>query len=285
MHHKLNKDIGVGPTRALSLRVSVATLVRVLFRNPGDDNLMLALERKATQYTTEKGAVVEVKAQPFGGAIQILNNKGIQDVTGTFNFDSDRSRLEGDFRIFIQPENWTPLRSFCIDHLNQNDDLFLETDPQRELEEEFYDSLKIKLTPDDYLCKPVTTILEENPTPTDNIHTRGSPTARIYRLFETKITNPYLARVVLENSERFSEQDLSNLALENARQGGKGRANAVLALPLQKLINYYSTLSPKQRNSPVLFMKNRLAETVPALLDGIAIPKFRRVKPFHKKEC
>jgi hypothetical protein len=238
---------------------------------------MLALERKATQFSTEKGTIVEVKAQPFGGAIRILDLKGIQDVTGTFHFDSDRSRLEGDFRIFIQPENWAPLRTFCIDHLKQADDLFLETDPQRELEEEFYDSLKIKLTPNDYLCRPFGTILEENPTPTDNIHARGSPTARIYRLFEAKITNPYLARVLLENSERFSEGDLSDLALENARQGGKGRANAVLALPLQKLITYYATLSPKQRNSPVLFMENRLAETVSALLDGIAIPKYLRL--------
>ena len=277
MHHKLNKDIGVGPTRALSLRVSVATLVRVLFRNPGDDSLMLALERKATQFSSEKGTVIEVKAQPFGGAIRILDLKGIQDVTGTFNFDSDRSRLEGDFRIFIRPENWAPLRSFCIDHLNQADDLLLETNPQRELEEEFYDTLKIKITPNDYLCKPVTTILEENPAPTDNIHARGSPTTRVYRLFEAKITNPYLARAVLENSERFSKGDLSNLALENARQVGKGRANAILALPLQRLIHYYSSLSPKQRNSPVRYMENRLAETVSALFDNIAIPKYLRL--------
>jgi hypothetical protein len=41
-------EIGVGATQDLSLRVSAATLVRVLFENPGDGNLMLALERKAT---------------------------------------------------------------------------------------------------------------------------------------------------------------------------------------------------------------------------------------------
>ena len=41
-------EIGVGATDELSLRVSVATLVRVLFKNPSDDELLLALERKAT---------------------------------------------------------------------------------------------------------------------------------------------------------------------------------------------------------------------------------------------
>ena len=37
-------EIGVGATENLGLRVSVATLVRVLFENPRDGELMLALE-------------------------------------------------------------------------------------------------------------------------------------------------------------------------------------------------------------------------------------------------
>ena len=58
---KPNRDeIGVGPTEDLSLRVSVATLVRVLFENRDDGDLMLALERKATVRKAESGPVVEV---------------------------------------------------------------------------------------------------------------------------------------------------------------------------------------------------------------------------------
>ena len=38
----------IGATDELSLRVSVATLVRVLFEHPKNGDLMLALERKAT---------------------------------------------------------------------------------------------------------------------------------------------------------------------------------------------------------------------------------------------
>ena len=37
---------GIGATNELSLRVSVAMLVRVLFKNPRDGEWMLALERK-----------------------------------------------------------------------------------------------------------------------------------------------------------------------------------------------------------------------------------------------
>ncbi len=53
-----------------NLRISVATLVRVLFENPRDGELMLALERRTT--LREGGRVVDVKSQPFGGAIRIL---------------------------------------------------------------------------------------------------------------------------------------------------------------------------------------------------------------------
>jgi urease accessory protein UreE len=54
---------GVGATQELSLRVSVATLVRVLFQNPSGDELMLALERKATLLTVENGRVIEINSQ------------------------------------------------------------------------------------------------------------------------------------------------------------------------------------------------------------------------------
>src|SRR5688500_121371 len=39
-------EVGIGATDELSLRVSVAALVRVLFEHPDDGTLMLAIERK-----------------------------------------------------------------------------------------------------------------------------------------------------------------------------------------------------------------------------------------------
>src|SRR5258708_22079095 len=108
---------GIGATKELSVRVSVATLVRVLFENPRDGDLMLALERKATLHQTENGLSVEVKAQPFGAAIRILDFRALRDLIGNIHFDSDRSYSEQDFRIFIRPSDWETVRAFCIQHL------------------------------------------------------------------------------------------------------------------------------------------------------------------------
>ncbi|HEU0296785.1 MAG TPA: hypothetical protein VFR47_28870, partial [Anaerolineales bacterium] len=126
-------EIGVGATKDLSLRVSVATLVRVLFEHPRAGESMLALERKATLRETENGRIVEVKSQPFGGAVRILDLMKLRDLIGDFHFDSERSRSEQDFRIFIRPSDWSVVREFCIQHFSRIDDPILETDPTREL--------------------------------------------------------------------------------------------------------------------------------------------------------
>ena len=202
---------GVGATKELSLRVSVATLVRVVFKGPEDGDLRLALERKATLRTGENGRLVGVNAQPFGGAIRIRDLERLHDLTGDFHFDSERSQSEQDFRIFIRPSNWGVVREFCLQHLSRVGDSVLETDPRRELAEEFADALKISLKPAQY------------------IHNRGYPTARIYRVFEADILDTSLARAMLANSESISNQDLCKLAEQDAQNGGKGRANAVLA--------------------------------------------------------
>ena len=267
---------GIGATEELSLRVSVATLVRVLFRNPRDGDLMLALERKATLRKAETGRIVEVKSQPFGGAIRILDLKRIQELIGDFHFDSERSRSEQDFRIFIRPSDWPVVREFCIRHLRQDGDPILETDPGRELAEEFADALKINLKPDQYIQKPAATVIEDNPAPTENIHAEGSLTARVYRVFEATITDSSLALAMITNSERLSDADLQELVRQDAQSGGKGRANAILAVPIKRISDYYLAMSPKERNLPVLFEKNRLAEIVPVVLEGIAIPKYQR---------
>ena len=183
---------GVGATKELSLRVSVATLVRVLFENPRDGDLMLALERKATLHTDGNGHVIEVKSQPFGGAIRIRDLRILRDLIGDFHFDSERSRSEKDFRIFIRPSDWEVVREFCLQHFKRIDDPVLETDPGRELAEEFADALKISLKPDQYIHKPVGTVIEHNAAPAENIHTKGYLTARVYRIFEAYISDSSL---------------------------------------------------------------------------------------------
>jgi hypothetical protein len=270
-------EIGIGPTAELSLRASVATLVRVLFKNPDDDELMLALERRATLRGTEGGGAVRVKSQPFGGAIRIFDVRTMCDLLGDFHFDSERSRAEQDFRIFIRPSAWSSLREFCLEHLSLDGDLILETSPTRELVEEFAETLSIDLLPEQYVCRPVANLVENKATSTENIYARGTPTVRVYRIYEASITDLFLTHVMLRRSAGLSHQGLSELAIADAQRGGKGKASAVLALPWKRLQSIYRAMLPAARNFPVMFEANRLDSTVAAILEEIAVPRYQSV--------
>jgi hypothetical protein len=272
----LTSEIGIGATDELSLRLSVATLVRVLFEHPTDGGLLLALERKATLLDREKLPDVDVKSQPFGGAIRLLDPNALQKRIGSFNFDSEESRDEQDFRIFIRPSHWKTVQEFCLRHFNQLNDSVLESDPTRELAEEVACTLGISLQRDQYSFQKVGTIIEDDPSPTENIHARGFPTIRIYRIFEARILDPSLAAAMIRNSETCSNQDLRELALQDYSNGGPGRANAVLTLSFKEINTSYLTVPLEQRNTPIWFQGYRLDETVAAVLDGVTVPKYRR---------
>ena len=153
----------------------------------------------------------------------------------------------------------------------------LETDPTRELVEEFDDALKIDLKTYQYIYQPVATIIEEDPAPTANIHAKGHRTARVYRIFEARILDSTLAQAMMANSESHSDQRLREIALEEAQRGGKGRANAILALSLKDVTDAYLAVPPEQRNTAILYGEHRLDETVAAVLEGVAVPKYRRL--------
>ena len=271
------QEVGIGATAELSLRVSVATLTRVLFKNSDDDELMLALERKATVQRRADGETVRVKSQPFGGGIRILDLSSVQDLVSDFHFDSERSRAEEDFRIFIRPSAWPSLRQFCLQHIVLDGDHILETSPSRELVEEFAETLGIDLRPEQYLCRPVATMVEDKAILTENIYASRTPTVRVYRIFEADITDVVLARLMLKNSDDLSHQRLSQQAMADAQNGGRGRANDVLSLPWERLQSVYRAMSPATRNAPILFAENRLDSTVAAIVEGLAVPRYRSV--------
>ncbi len=272
-----SSEIAIGATDELSLRVSVAALARVLFLHPGDGSLMLALERKATLLEEDGRRFVDVKAQPFGGALRLHDLKPLQDLIGDFHFDSEESRAEQDFRIFIRPADWKTVREFCLGHINQPDDSVLESDPGRELTEEFADALGIDLKPDQYTCQAVGTILEDHPSTAKNAHARGYPTARMYRIFEVHILDSTLAWAMVENSESCSDEDLRQRALQDARNSGAGRANGVLVMPSKEINDFYTTMPVEARNQPILFQTHHLDETVGAILEGVPVPKYRQL--------
>ncbi len=241
----MRKDLtfGVGPTAEMGLRVSVATLARVIFPGFEDGEPQLVLEHKATVFLNAGEAQVVVKAQPFGGAVRILNLAGLQAEIGRFHFDSERSRAERDFRIFIRPTDWETVQAFCLDHLHRASGSDLELDPRRELAEEFAVTLGVALRPDQYRIWPVKTVLEVTPVLTGNVFATGMPTVRIYRIFKTEIVDPGLYQAMVANSKNHPRQVLKNLALEDAQKGGRGWANAMLVVPERQIRGAYNVMS------------------------------------------
>ena len=211
--------LDVGPTQELSLRVSVATLARIILPNTEDGQPVLALEHKATVRKAKKGMPGEsqtppiVNAQPFGGAVRLLDYNRLLRLIEDFHFDSEHSHQEGDFRLYIQPSDWEIVRWFCLENFATGHDSVLEASPERELIEEFHDTLGIELHAKQYTVKPVGTVLEDQPQPSDNIYATGAPTVRIYRVFEVQIPDPVLFRAMVANYLAHPGHILSQQAL------------------------------------------------------------------------
>jgi hypothetical protein len=269
--------IGVGPTEDLALRVSAAALARVIFTHPDDGTRMLALEHKAYVSRGGQPQRTVVKAQPFGGAVRIIHRDRFAEVVGGFNFDSERSRVEQDFRIFIQPSRFSALQEYAAGSAGSTPMTDLEISPSRELEEEFEDTLAIALSPAVYTTVPAGIILQRHPAPTSNLRALGKPTARIYWVYEITLKDPELGRQMLDNSQAHSGRQLGNMAEDRHRSGARGRANAVLVAPLDAIRQAYVALDPDQRGEPIPFEDTILAGNVAAILDGVLVPRYERI--------
>lgn len=269
-------DIGIGATEQLSLRVSVATLSKVIFEGPDTNQTMLVLERTATWREINGNSIIIVKAKPFGGGVLLNKPETLLSLIGEFHFDSQRSCQEMDFRIQIHPADWESVKGFCLHHFQENDSV-LESSPERELVEEFDDALKFKVTPADFQLKPLGMVVEDIPSYTDNLRALGNPTVRIYNLHEVRIISPRLIAAILDNSNRISDKDLQALAWQDQRAGGKGRANAVLALPLDPVIETYLALPPKEHSELIRIKGHQLDSNVLAILEGVDTPKYQHI--------
>ena len=267
---------GVGPTEELNLRVSVGVLVSVLFKNPVNGKTMLALERTATLKKDDSKSLVVVKAKPLGGGVRLLKPQSLKKLIGEFNYDSERSREEGDFRIQINSEHWEKVKEVCKDHLREKEKGILDYSPVRELTEEFEDSLNISITPENYYLQPRGMMIEDISSNTNNVNATGRPTVRIYYRFNAIIKNPEIIKLMIDNSDRYSDIDLQKKAHEDARKGGKGRANAVQIVFLEELKDFYRSISMVNRSDTIQFKGHKLDGNVPAILDDINFAKYQR---------
>ena len=252
------------------LRVSVATYNQVVFPHPENGISMLALERKATVL---KDGSVHVRAQPFGGGVRILNSNSLKEILGEIQFDSERSKQEQDFRILIPPSKWEALKQYCLLHLEDPDDPELESAPDRELVEEFEETMRVDLKPSQYAVQPMGFVIENNPLWTENWYARGYPTVRVYRTYKVQLLDEKLCQTLLGTSQQVSDEALGARALEH----NTGRANSVLVLLLNSVREAYLALPLEKRFRKTLVDGHTLDESILAVLENVEVPQYQRI--------
>jgi hypothetical protein len=261
-------------TEIKQLRASVATYNRILFQHPESGAQMLALERQAT--VLEDGRI-SVRGQPFGGGIHILNPTPLQKIIGRIQYDSERSRNEQDFRILIPPSKWELIKEYCLRHLKDEEDIDLETEPDREMTEEFFETIKVKLNPGQYSVQPQGFVIENKPVRSENPYARGQLTVHLYRIYEVQILDPVLCQIMLTISHLYSDQEVAALAQQDFDNYGKGRFNTVLTLPLDIVRDSYLDLAPEARYCEITVDQHVLDESVLAILQDVDVPEYQRL--------
>ena len=258
------------------LRASVGTYNQVIFPHPEDGTMMLALERRATVL---KDGSVSIRSQPFGGGVRILNPRSLQAIIGKIQFDSERSKQEQDFRILIPPSKWELIKEYSLHHLEfeEEEDSEIESGPDRELTEEFLETINVKLNPRQYTVQPLGFVVENKPVRSKNDYALGQLTVHLYRVFKVQIIDSILCKVIWSVSQLYSDQDLGERALQNLEYGGKGRANTILTLPLHQVRDSYLALSPDMRYQKIVIDKHELDESVLAILEDIEVPQYQRL--------
>jgi hypothetical protein len=234
---------------------------------------MLAMERKGA--VREDGSV-HVWAQPFGGAVRILDPVALEGLIGEIQFDSERSKMERDFRILIPPSRWDAVKDYCCQTLADPANQELESSPHRELAEEFEDGLGVALQEDQYVARPSGFVWEDRPTPTGNSRARGLPTVRLYRVFDVQIVEEELCARMLDASKCHSDEELGILALRDLQNGGRGFKTSILTLPLQKVVDSWLALSPRMRYTPIRVDQHELDESLLAVLGDVNVPQYKR---------
>ena len=191
-------------------------------------------------------------------------------------FDSERSEREADFRILISPSKWELVREYSLRHLARQDDMELESLPHRELAEEFAETLGVSLQPYQYTFRPTGFVIENQPTPTDNANVQRQPTVRLYRTFDVEIVDTALGRTMLSVNQLYSDEELGQLALEDSRNGGRGRANSILMLPLNLVLESYLALPLDIRHQKIVIENHEIDESVLAILSEVDVPEYER---------
>ena len=66
------------------------------------------------------------------------------------------------------------------------------------------------------------------------------------------------------------------LALEDSRDGGRGRANSILILPLNLVLESYLALPLDIRHQKIVIDNHKIDESVLAILSEVDVPEYER---------
>jgi hypothetical protein len=169
------------------------------------------------------------------------------------------------------------IKEYCLSHLEEEDDIELESVPHRELMEEFAETIRVYLNPNQYSVQPLGFVIENTPVQTEYAEARGQLTVRLYRIFEVRIVDAALCRVMLTVSQSYSDQELGARALQDFENFGKGRASTILTLPLGRLTEFYLALPSEMRYRKMMIDDHKFDESVLAILREVEVPQYQRV--------
>jgi hypothetical protein len=169
------------------------------------------------------------------------------------------------------------IKEICREHAKKTGRGILDSSPERELAEEFEDCLRIRITPDQYDLQRRDLIVEEIPLATDNVRARGIPTVRVYYIYEAWIKSAELTnRILLADRKRYSDEHLREMAREDSKRSGRGKANAIVTLPLDDVMDIYTSIPLEKRSEPVRVGQYQLDGNIPAVLRNIDHPRYQR---------
>lgn len=270
---KSKVEIGVGETESFSLRVSTAVLTQTSFIDPDTGELMLVLERKAS-YKEKDGKMKEnFQAKPLGGASVLKKPNELSALIGSYNYDSEKSQAAGDFRLQIRPSAWEAVKQFCLKHFKDPSTGVLEADADRELKEEFEDSLSIKVSSKSFEITTLGAQVQSEPQKTKRLEVAGNQTVRVFNIQHVNITDKKLIALIKKNAET-SNEEIKNKALAKAKEKGKGKASALGLISYKKLMAEYKKADSKEENPVVSIDGLQVADSVTiALRDNSELEK------------
>ena len=169
------------------------------------------------------------------------------------------------------------IKEYCLRHLKDEEDIELESDPDRELTEEFFETIKVKLSLGQYTVQPQGFVIENHPVRSGNMYARGQLTVRLYRIYEVRIVDAMLCRIMMTVSQLYSDQDVGRLALQDFENYGKGRFNTILTLPVDRVTDAFRALIPEERYREIIVDDHVLEESVLAILADVDVPQYQKI--------